>query len=199
MKIITKIKIKLNMKKLKKSFKSFGELSGFGSLGYGNDCHIQGNQYISIGNHSWIGHSSSICVLESKVGGVHQNLPQLSIGDNVKVTSNLKVTCAENIVIEDNVLIAPYVFITDLNHGMDPTVEEGYSNQPLITKKVFIGNGVWLGQQVCVLPGVSIGEHAIIGAGSVVTHNIPPYTIAAGCPAKPIKKWNFEKKEWERC
>ena len=70
-------------------------------------------------------------------------------------------------------------------------------SQPLSAKNVYIGNGCWIGEQVCILSGVSIGEKCIIGAGSVVTKSIPDYCIAAGNPAKVLKKYNFETKRWE--
>ena len=61
---------------------------------------------------------------------------------------------------------------------------------------VVIGNGVWIGQRSIILPGVTIGEHSIIGANSVVTHDIPAYCIAAGQPAKIMKKWDFDNLTW---
>lgn len=90
------------------------------------------------------------------------------------------------------------MFITDHNHGMNPTIDGGYSPQELMIRDVVIGNGCWIGQRCSVLSGVTIGEHSIIGANSVVTKSIPPYSIAVGSPAKIIKIWNFEKFEWEK-
>ena len=58
---------------------------------------------------------------------------------------------------------------------------------------VSIGNNVWIGEHVSILPGVTIGEGSVIGANSVVSKSIPPYSIAVGSPAKVIKKYDFEK------
>ena len=66
----------------------------------------------------------------------------------------------------------------------------------VIAKPVTIGDNVWVTSNVTILPGVTIGSNTVIGAGSVVTKDIPPYTICIGMPAKPIKKWNFEKAVW---
>lgn len=99
--------------------------------------------------------------------------------------------------IGDNVLIASDVMISNENHGTDPINELSYSEQPLNVKNVSIGNGCWIGEKVCILPGVSIGEKSIVGAGSVVTRDIPSYSIAVGNPARIIKKYNFEKNRWE--
>jgi acetyltransferase-like isoleucine patch superfamily enzyme len=60
-----------------------------------------------------------------------------------------------------------------------------------------IGEGSWLGENVCVI-GASIGKHCVIGANSVVTKDIPDYSVAVGIPAKVIKKYNFNKCEWEK-
>ena len=118
----------------------------------------------------------------------------VTIGDNCRIQNN--VSLYEGVTLEDDVLIGPDVFITDHNHGMNPTKKGGYSAQSLIVKDVVIKTGVWLGQRVCVLPGVTIGAHSIIGANSVVTHDVPSYAIAVGAPARVVKKWDKERKEW---
>ena len=61
---------------------------------------------------------------------------------------------------------------------------------------VVIGDGVWIGQRSIILSGVTIGEHSIIGANSVVTHDIPAFCIAAGQPAKILKRWDFYNSTW---
>ena len=93
-------------------------------------------------------------------------------------------------------LIAPEVFITDHNHGMNPEIKEGYAKQELVVKPVRIGDGTWIGQRVCILPGVTVGKHCIIGAGSVCTRSIPDYCIAVGVPAQVIKRWDTSEKQW---
>lgn len=122
-------------------------------------------------------------------------LPNLIIGSNFHATRNLTIQCAGNIIIGDDVLAASDVFIINYNHGMSPQTCS-YLDNKLEISEVIIDNGVWLGNNVIVLPGVHIGEKTIIGAGSVVTKDIPPYSIAVGNPAKVIKKYDFDKKEW---
>ena len=63
---------------------------------------------------------------------------------------------------------------------------------------ITIEDGAWIGNNVIILPGVTIGRKSIIGAGSVVTRSIPPYCIAAGSPAKVIRRFNHERNEWVR-
>ena len=159
-------------------------------------CRVDGKEYIRIGKDSNFGEGCELIAYGSESKENEQ--PLLNIGNHVRVTARCRITCAGHITIEDDVLMAPDVFITDHNHGMDPNYPGGYSIQPLIVRDVKIGEGVWLGQRVCVLPGVTIGEHSIIGANSVVTHDVPAYSIAAGAPAKVIKRWNTERSTWEK-
>ena len=126
----------------------------------------------------------------------------LSIGRNVHINDSVHIGAIEKVVIGDNVLIASRVFISDHNHG-NYQIKDHLSNpgipptkRPLSSKPVFIGNNVWLGEQVCVLSGVSIGDGAVIGANSVVTHDIPSNTIAAGNPARVIRIFDTRKKLW---
>ena len=71
-------------------------------------------------------------------------------------------------------------------------------NQELTGKGVCIDEGSWIGEKVCILPGVTIGKKCIIGAGSVVTKDVPDYCIACGNPAKVIKKYDFDEHRWIR-
>lgn len=129
--------------------------------------------------------------------------PKISIGDRVQVNDYVHIAAIESIEIGNDVLIASKVFITDHEHGkyrgenqVNPMVAPALrvnSHQP-----VRIGDNVWIGELVSILPGVIIGNGAIIGANSVVRSNIPEYTIAAGVPAKVLKKYNFELNEWIR-
>ena len=119
------------------------------------------------------------------------------IGNDVSANRNLTIYCADSVTIGDGVMMGSGILITDNDHGIDPTLPN-FRNQPLITKKVKIGDGCWIGERASILGGVEIGEHCIIAAGAVVTKSIPPYSIAGGVPAKVIKRWNFETKTWEK-
>lgn len=120
----------------------------------------------------------------------------IHIGRDVQVTSSLQVYSARRVTIEERVLIAANVFITDCTHGTG----EGpvpYRDQPYAgMEEVRIGRGAWLGQNCVILPGVTVGEFAVIGANSVVTRSIPPRSIAVGSPARVIKVWDDEQRLW---
>lgn len=152
-------------------------------------------QYLTILNNVRIGNFARINFYDT-FNDCSYN-PSLIIGNNAYIGNHFTCLCTDRIIIEDDVLIASYVTITSENHGMNPESEVAYNKQSLSTAPIRICKGVWLGEKVSVLPGVTIGEKSIIGTNSVVTKDIPPYTIAAGIPAKVIKKYNFEKHIWE--
>lgn len=168
-----------------------------GSLGKGSildsSIKLQLPEYFNIGANCNIGENSILYAWDNYLGQVLH--PSLTIGNNVNITRNLTLYCTNKITIEDDVLIASNVLITDENHGKNPTIPN-YMYQPLEIKEVYIGRGCWIGEQCCILPGANIGEKSIIGANSVVTSDIPSYTIAVGNPAKVIKKYDFQKNAW---
>lgn len=123
--------------------------------------------------------------------------PQIRIGKNCNIGYYFSILNASEVTIGDNVLIASHVLITSENHGMNPE-EISYMKQPLVSQPVSIGDGCWIGEKVCVLPGVDIGKKCIIGAGSVVTKSIPDYSVAAGNPARIIKRYNLDLHKWEQ-
>ena len=123
--------------------------------------------------------------------------PSIRIGSRVTCSGNLVVGAAQQVSIGDDVLLASNVTILDNLHGYS-SVQVPYKYQPLERiAPVHIGDGSWIGQNVVVLPGVTIGEMAIIGANSVVTHDIPPRAIATGAPARVIKLWNDATGAWQ--
>ncbi len=101
------------------------------------------------------------------------------------------------VTIGDNVMLAQNIVISGLNHGYED-VSLPTRQQKVITKQIIIEDDVWIGANSVITAGVHIGRHTIIGAGSVVTKNIPEYTVAAGNPARIIKTYNFKTKCWER-
>lgn len=155
---------------------------------------------INIGSKSSLGIGAWIwCHDKCDTGKVvGQGRGTLNVGLCVYIGSHFKADCYDVISIEDNCLLADEIQIFTSNHGMNPELEGSYADQPLETGKVIIQKGCWIGSRVTILPGVTVGEKAIIGTNSVVTKDIPPYSIAVGIPARVVKKWNFETHSWER-
>ena len=107
------------------------------------------------------------------------------VGTNVQINDYNHIACIEKIYIGNNVLIASKVYITDHDHVFGaqevPVIKNGLRSKP-----VFIGDNTWIGENVCILKGVSLGDNCVVGAGSVVTKSFPRGSIIAGNPAKLI-------------
>jgi acetyltransferase-like isoleucine patch superfamily enzyme len=117
------------------------------------------------------------------------NRPTLRIGDRAFIGHKVSITCNREVVIENDVLIAASCRISDYD-GHSPSLEKRICNSlPDLEEMqpVRICKGAWVGYGVSILKGVTVGEGAIVGANSVVTHNVPPYSVAAGSPAKVVK------------
>jgi lipopolysaccharide O-acetyltransferase len=127
--------------------------------------------------------------------------PRIVIGNHVRISHWTHIGATNYVEIGDNVLMGSKVVVIDHNHGLysvNPTsLEIAPSLRPLDHDgKVIIGANVWLGDGVAVLPGSTIGKGCVIAANSVVNGTIPPFTIAAGVPAKVVKVFDAEKNEW---
>ncbi len=127
----------------------------------------------------------------------------IKFGRNIEINDYVHIAGISSVIIGDNALIASRVFISDIQHGCysgigvhdHPDVPPG--DRSLSSKDVIIEDNVWIGESVFVLAGVKIGKGSIIGANSVVSKSIPQYVIAVGCPAVPIKRFNFDTHKWE--
>ena len=108
----------------------------------------------------------------------------ISLGSNVYINHNMVILDCNEVTIGDHVYIGPKVGLYCANHAEDP-VER--ANHQVYAKPIHISDNVWLGGGVSVLPGVTIGENSIIGAGSVITKDIPANVIAAGNPCRVIR------------
>ncbi len=158
--------------------------------------NMKGIHNFHLGSNSTIGKDSRfLCV--SKFGGGYYN-PSINIGNNVYIAYHFTAMAAAPIVIRDNSLIASGVVITSENHGVNPEIAESYADTPLEAKPVTIGKGCWIGENVIITPGVTLGDRCIVAAGAVVTNSFPAYSMVGGVPAKLIKTYNHEKHEWER-
>lgn len=129
----------------------------------------------------------------------------LFIGDHCEMGDNVHIVALDNVTVGDNVLMASKVFISDTNHGNYILSIERQQDSPdippndreLVTSPTQIGNNVWIGENAVILAGSSIGDGCIIGANAVVKGKIEKNCIAAGIPARVIKKWNPCLKSWE--
>lgn len=111
--------------------------------------------------------------------------PDVSLGDR----SGIGIDCEVNgpVTIGKDVMMGPEVVIYTSDHKYDrldiPMMDQGYTEK----KQVTIGDDVWIGRRAIIMPGVTVGTGSIIGAGAVVTKDVPPYSVVAGVPAKVVK------------
>ncbi len=128
-----------------------------------------------------------------RLGNTFEEGNGIVLGDNCYIQDYFTAIDG-NITIHNNCLIASNVSIFGANHSID--IEDKF--QTMIRGDVEIGEYTWIGEKAIILPNVTIGNNCIIGAGSVVTKSIPPYSIAVGNPAKVVKKYDMETKEWKK-
>jgi acetyltransferase-like isoleucine patch superfamily enzyme len=111
---------------------------------------------------------------------------RLVLGRNAGINAGCWINARGGVRIGDDAILGPYCIIHSANHRTSdaslPYREQGY-----LLASVSIGNNVWLGARVTVLPGTTIGDDAIVGAGAVVTCDIPPRTLALGVPARVVR------------
>jgi acetyltransferase-like isoleucine patch superfamily enzyme len=146
---------------------------------------IMNERYIRIGSGTMIG--PGVALSAGMVPGQRcVTDPVVSIGDRCLIGRGSGIVGHLRIEIGDDVWTGHHVYITDQNHGYDdPRLP--ISRQVMPERPVRIGAGSWLGHGAVVLPGATIGEHVVVGANSVVTGEIPAFTVVAGVPAKVIK------------
>ena len=166
-----------------------GELPQDSSVAY--PCYLQGGgaKYIYVGHHTGI-QSHSILGCWVKYGN-QQFTPSVTIGNHCHIGEYNQITSCNKITIGDGLLTGRFVYIGDNSHGGLSWEEASIppAGRPLQSKgEIKIGNNVWIGDKVTILSGVTIGDNAIIGAGSIVTHDIPSNSMAVGAPAKVVKQ-----------
>lgn len=122
--------------------------------------------------------------------------PRLAIGDRTSINRFVKVVCVGEVVLGDDVLVGDNVYIGDTTYTNDDP-DLPVSRQPLApAAPVRIGNGAHIGVRVLISPGVTIGEHAYVGAGAVVTEDVPPRCVAVGNPARVVRHYDAAAADW---
>ncbi|ALI99885.1 acyltransferase [Rufibacter tibetensis] len=127
-------------------------------------------------------------VVNNGMGAVH-------IGDNTFV--GLFDVVIGPVTIGNNVIIAQHVVISGLNHGYE-NVLVPIKDQPCTTAEIVIEDDCWIGANAVITAGVRIGKHSVVAAGSVVTKDVPPFSVVGGNPARILKEYNPDVAKWER-
>jgi len=139
--------------------------------------HLVGRPRVSFGDHCRLGRD---VVLETEGDA------RIVIGDHVRVNAGSFLIAHAGITIGSHTLIGELASLRDADHGIRP--DALIRTQPHQSSPIEIGEDAWIGRGAAVLKGVRIGRGAIVGANSVVTRDIPEMTIAAGVPARPLRR-----------
>ncbi len=135
-----------------------------------------------MGHHTTVSHGWSLVDLDP---AIHENKPKIQIGSYCSILHDFQCNAKVSVEIQDYVLIAPRVFITDSDHVVGERERTTLSSE-FRSAAVIIEHDCWIGVNAVVLKGVRIGHHSIVGANSVVTRDVPPFSIVAGVPGKIV-------------
>jgi acetyltransferase-like isoleucine patch superfamily enzyme len=138
--------------------------------------------------------TGSSCTIEDFVT-INNGVGDVLMGNNCRI--GMGNTVIGPVRIGNDVIFAQNVVLSGLNHGYQ-NVNIPIKDQPVTASEIVIEDEVWVGANATIVAGTTIGKHSIIAAGSVVTKNVAPFSIAAGNPAKIIKQYNPETGDWER-
>ena len=150
---------------------------------------------ISIGNRVVIWNDARIEGVKLHKGKVYT--PNIIIEDGVTIQQRCHITAASELVIGEGTSIVFDVLITDIDHEYND-ISLSVNDQPLNIKRTKIGRNCFIGSGAKIQAGTILGDHCIVGANSVVRGGFPSYSVIAGVPAKVIKKYNIETRNWEK-
>ena len=183
---------------VKRHFKKIGRVF------FHTPAYLHGMQYISIDDGTHVGHRAMICAHKmADVNKLHpiqfandnisiEENPEIVIGKNCNIGDDCNIQSCNSVRLGNGVRLGRKVMINDTSHG--DFVREQLDTQPNLRPlhskgSIVIEDNVWIGEMVCILANVHIGRGSVIGAGAVVTKDIPPYSLAVGSPAKVIKSY----------
>lgn len=152
---------------------------------------LVGTSCIEIGSRVRIWHSGRLEAIRTET-----SIGRIIIGDDTTIQPYVHIGAVMKVEIGKGVLMASGVYISDHDHCFQDPYAPPVSNQTVVACPVAIGDFVWLGQRSMVLKGVRIGEHSVIGAGAVVSKDIPAYCVAVGSPARVIRRYSFSQRRW---
>jgi lipopolysaccharide O-acetyltransferase len=146
---------------------------------------ISGEDRVALGSGVFIGAG---CWIQCLPDGDSKSIA-ISIGDGASIAGGCVISAVRGVTLEENVLVARNVYIADHTHSYRtkslPVLAQGVERvEPVLVKQ-----GAWLGQNVVLCPGVTIGRGAVVGANSVVTHDVGDYSVAVGAPARVVKSF----------
>ena len=170
----------------------------FGAIGSGTTLYppmlLSHVRFIQIGKSVLIRSGVRLEVLKP----VSEAKPQLSIGDYVNIEQDVHIVCRSRIDIGANVTLGARCVIDDMTHPYEDIHDPTKIGHRLSSQEtpVRIGAGTFIGIGAVILPGVTIGRHCMIGANSVVSRDVPDFSVAAGVPARILKHYDPYQEKW---
>ena len=142
-------------------------------------------------NKFYLGKNSTI----EDFATINNGVGDIIIGDRTRI--GLGNTLIGPVTIGNDIMLAQNVVMSGLNHGYED-ITMSIHDQKVTTAQITIEDEAWIAANSVIVAGVTVGKHSVVAAGSVVTKDVPPYSIVGGNPAKLLKQYNFESKKWER-
>jgi acetyltransferase-like isoleucine patch superfamily enzyme len=167
-------------------------IRGYENIEIGSKCKIFQGSIIDASRGKVIFKNNvTICVnsIINPAGGFIEINNGTTIGDFCNLYGQGGLTIGKDVMVASCVQIVP-------NQHEYRDISKAIKFQPEISQGIIIDDGCWIGTNVAILDGTTIGKNSIIAAGSIVNNNVSDYSVAAGVPARNIKQYNFEKKEW---
>lgn len=160
-------------------------------------CHntIKGGKFIEIGDNCVFGNNLRLEAV-SKYGECFYS-PSIVFGEGVAINQNFHCTCANSIIIGDGTSVTANCGIFDIVHPYENiTINPRIAR--ILSKPIVIGKDCMIGMNSVILPGTHLGNHCVVGANSTVSGEYPDNCVIAGSPAKVLKRYNQNTKQWER-
>jgi acetyltransferase-like isoleucine patch superfamily enzyme len=154
---------------------------------------IGGEQRIAIGSDVYVGAGSWLQSLAHEPGP-----PVVEIGSGTSIAGGCVLSAAQSVRLEERVLVARNVYISDHIHAYEDVGHAVLDQGLARIVPVLVCSGAWLGENVVVCPGVTIGRGAVVGANSVVLQDVPDYALAVGAPARVVKRFGTTSLELAR-
>jgi acetyltransferase-like isoleucine patch superfamily enzyme len=161
----------------------------------GPDAWIIGGEHIHFGAGVRIGRRARLQTIVRS--GAQAFVPRIEFGDRVSLEDDCHLGALGLLVVESDVLVASHVLVLD--HAHDYTDRAiPVARQALRGGGLRIGSGSHIGENACLLGPLTIGSHAVVGAGSIVLSDVPDFTVVVGAPARPVKRYDAPSGEWVR-